>query len=121
MRRNKLQLYIHLVWSTHQRLNSINKFNLPLIFKIAKDKCLEKKCRLIQIGGTANHIHLLIELNPSTMISALVKAIKGFSSYQINRDNHINQNLKWQKGYGAFSVSPQLLTNVKKYIEAHDY
>ncbi len=49
-----------------------------------------------------------------------MKLLKGESSHWINENNLISQKFNWQRGYGAFSVSPSHLTVVRKYIANQD-
>jgi REP element-mobilizing transposase RayT len=69
-----------------------------------------------------DHIHLLIGLNPSISISALVLDIKRASTNFINENNVVSRQFNWQKGYGAFSYSKSQVKDVVNYIlnqEAH--
>ena len=59
---------------------------------------------------------MLISLPSSRSMEAIARSFKGESSYWIN-DNNLTQNkFKWQRGYGAFSVSTSQLEKVKYYI-----
>ena len=66
-----------------------------------------------EIGGTADHIHALIEL-PSVLAPAkAVLLIKSNSSKWMNEQGI---KFRWQEGHGAFSVSASNLAAVVKYI-----
>lgn len=116
MRQSLTYLYIHLVWSTWKRKAIILPELESILYQLMEKKIAEKNCYLINIGGTSDHIHLLVNLNPKVSISELVKEVKGYSSYMVA--NHIspNQFFKWQGGYSAFSVSPKRLERVSAYI-----
>ncbi|MCK4489572.1 MAG: transposase [Anaerolineales bacterium] len=68
------------------------------------------------VGGTTNHIHLLVELKSTISVSDLVQFVKGSSAYIIARQIQPEVFFKWQGGYGAITVSPQNIPLVKKYI-----
>ena len=70
----------------------------------------------MRIGGTRNHIHLLLRLKPKHFIPDLIKRIKGSSSKWINTRFDTNERFAWQVGYGIFSVSVSQLSKVKSYI-----
>jgi REP element-mobilizing transposase RayT len=72
---------------------------------------------LFQIGGTSDHIHLLIKLNPVHTLSGVMKKIKGNSSKWINAKKRLMGKFSWQKGYGAFSVSESQIQVVARYIK----
>ena len=69
------------------------------------------------IGGVADHVHLLCSLPKTLTIGGLIKEIKRTSSDWIKGRFPSLQNFYWQKGYGAFSVSQSGLRVVGKYIE----
>lgn len=70
----------------------------------------------MEINGVADHLHLLISLDPKISISELIKRIKGASSHWINQQNFLKDRFSWQTGYSAFSVSDSAIENVSNYI-----
>jgi len=71
----------------------------------------------LRVGGTANHIHALFSLNPTTSVSKTIQLIKGASSKWINDNFYSNsRKFKWQGGNGTFSVSESMVLKVIKYI-----
>ena len=73
--------------------------------------------KVLAIYCNPDHIHILIELNPATALSDLVKGIKSNSSKWMNKRKHLSRKFNWQGGYGAFSYSQAALKNVIPYIE----
>jgi len=72
--------------------------------------------KTLTVGGTDDHIHILLSLKPETNVSKAVQLIKGGSSKWIH-DNFSNLNIfSWQEGYGAFTVSISQIDVVKNYI-----
>ena len=69
--------------------------------------------KILAIGGTSNHVHLLIRLPPVLTMAEAMQKLKANSSRWL-REN--GAQFEWQKGYGAFSVSPSLLPTVQNYI-----
>src|SRR5699024_353088 len=64
----------------------------------------------LRVGGTANHIHALFSLNPTTSVSKTIQLIKGASSKWINDNFYSNsRKFKWQGGNGTFSVSESMV------------
>jgi putative transposase len=75
------------------------------------------KSKVLAIYCNPDHIHILIELNPSTALSDLVRGIKSNSSKWMNQKKYLSRPFNWQGGYGAFSYSQKALKNVIPYIE----
>ncbi|HJS29141.1 MAG TPA: IS200/IS605 family transposase [Anaerolineales bacterium] len=117
MRAPYTQLYVHLIWSTRDRLELISEaIERPLRAAIAA-KCQELKCDLVAIGGVPDHIHLLVRLHPAVSISELVKQVKGSSSHLITHKINPDGFFKWQGAYRAFTVRKADAPRVMKYIE----
>ena len=105
--------YVHCVFSTKERRDLIPKSLQPRLcayfFGIAKNIGLH----IIAVGGTANHIHLLIRLNPTMLLAEAIQKLKANSSRWVSEQGIL---FEWQRGYGAFSVSPSQIPIVKNYI-----
>ncbi len=62
------------------------------------------RIEMLAVGGTRNHIHVLIGLPAKISLSEAVQKLKANSSAGLGEHN---VGFEWQKGYGAFSVSPR--------------
>ena len=77
-------------------------------------------CEPVQVGGVADHVHLLFGLSRTISLAELVKDLKTSSTKMMREKGH--GGFSWQTGYGAFSVSESNKTAVIEYIvnqEAH--
>lgn len=70
----------------------------------------------IEIGGTDDHIHILLSYNINQPIPDLVRQVKASSSKMIKRKIPFNRPFAWQTGYGVFSYSKSQLPDVRAYI-----
>ena len=109
------ELYIHLVWTTKNKEPMITKELEESIHMIIRDKCSKFKIELIAVGNTEDHIHIFVSIAPNTIISEFIKECKGSTSHFDNFE--MNNNLFWQNGYGALSVSKSGINIVKSYVE----
>jgi len=79
--------------------------------------------KALAIGGTTDHIHVLLSLPGMTSFSKAVQLIKGGSSKWINDTFPTPKKFAWQEGYGAFSVSasqvPKTITYINNQKEHH--
>ncbi len=71
----------------------------------------------LRVGGTDNHVHLLIELGPPGSVSDMVRSVKANSSKWIHETFSDASAFQWQSGYAAFSVSPSGVGEVSSHIE----
>jgi REP element-mobilizing transposase RayT len=67
------------------------------------------------IGGTADHVHLLVGLKPTHCLSDFMRDLKKSSSTWVAQEMGA-RSFRWQEGYAAFSVSPSARESVRKYI-----
>ncbi len=116
MRAAYTKLDVHLIWGTGKRWDLIDSDMESVLFKVIQDKCREKNCKALIVGRTTNHIHLLVELKSTTCVSDLVQFIKGSSAYIKAHQMQPEVFFKWQRRYGAITVSPQNIPLIKEYI-----
>ena len=104
---------IHCVFSTKERAHSIadniREQLFAYLFGIAKNLHIE----ILAIGGTENHIHILIAIPAKESLSDIIRDLKANSSRWMSEKHH---EFSWQQGFGAFSVSPSKVQTVKRYI-----
>ena len=113
------QIHIHLVFSTKDRRNSIPKEWQLRLWAYLGGICRNHEICSLAIGGTENHVHLLILLPPKLSLAKAVAVLKANSSKWMGEQGH---KFSWQEGYGAFSVSSSNVDRVSRYIqnqEAH--
>lgn len=69
----------------------------------------------VAVGGTADHAHLLMGLLATHRLADVVRDVKVASSKWVHTE--IGARLfAWQKGYGAFTVSPAMSDRVRAYV-----
>ncbi len=71
----------------------------------------------IEIGGVADHVHILLSLPASVSISKAMQLIKGGSSKWVHESFPERRLFQWQKKYGAFSVSMPQSDKIIHYIK----
>jgi len=106
---------VHCVFSTKGRADTIptelREHLYAYLFGIGKNLRIE----ILAMGGTANHIHLLIAVPAKRPLSEVVRDLKANSSRWMSG---AGTRFSWQEGFGAFSVSPSQTAVVKEYIRS---
>jgi REP element-mobilizing transposase RayT len=69
----------------------------------------------IQIGGVADHVHLLVGCKANHRPCDLVREIKKAATAWVHSEIE-NNMFGWQDGYAIFSVSPDSCPGVIRYI-----
>jgi putative transposase len=114
-----VQNTIHVVFSTRDRAKSIPPQFQSQLWSYVAGICVSHKIVVHAIGGTEDHIHLLIQVPATVALAKAVLTIKSNSSRWAHEQGH---KFAWQENYAAFSVSASLVPTVVRYIqnqEAH--
>ena len=69
----------------------------------------------VTIGSDRDHVHILCSLSKNLSAAKVVEEIKKSSSKWAKTKGL--RHFQWQRGYGAFSVSPSNVERVRKYIQ----
>ncbi|MBQ4440660.1 MAG: IS200/IS605 family transposase [Bacteroidales bacterium] len=111
------QIHIQLVFAVQNRESMILESWRGRLYKYIAAIIQNNRHKVLSIGGTADHIHILIGMRPSQSLSDLIRDVKGCSSKWINENGLSNGWFSWQEGYGAFSYAKDELPDVIRYIE----
>ena len=111
------QIHIHVVFAVQNRLSLIHKqWRKPLylyIISIIQDR----GHKVVSIGGTGDHIHILIGFRLNESLAQLIQCVKRSSSLWINNNKLVRGRFSWQEGYGAFSYSKNQVPTICNYIK----
>jgi len=123
VRHNQLDLYIHFVWATWDRLPLITPAIERRLYRAMQAEALTHGCTVRALNGVEDHVHLFVTLPTTVTVAQLVKQVKGVSSHFVNQTLCPATRFKWQGGYGAFSVScwdvDMIMTYIKRQKEHH--
>ena len=129
--KQSLKTLYHCVYNLH--------FHLVLVTKYRR-KCLTPPMRehlqgtfaallakwggtLVECNGDADHMHLLIELPPTVLVSTCVNNLKTVSSRLLRRDygpalaRWYRQPVLWSRSYCVLSCGGAPLSVLRQYIE----
>ncbi len=107
--------YVHLVFSTKERRAWIREPRA--MWSLIGDTIRSYGANVLEIGGTKDHLHALVDVPPKISVATLVRAAKVNSSKVMNESGHL---FAWQQGYANFSVSASNLDRVRKYIQEQE-
>ena len=93
------KIYIHLVFSTKNRTDTIPKKRITEVFAYIASILKEHKCPAICVGGTTNHIHILFVLDRNNALTEIVRTVKSCTTRWINESSPVTEHFCWQDGY----------------------
>jgi len=105
----------HCVFSTKDRRKAISLEIQPRLWAYIGGIAREHDMKALAVGGTDDHIHLLLSLPSSLPVASAMREIKSGSSRWMH-DTCSRQNFEWQEGYGAFSIGTSQIVATLAYI-----
>ncbi len=109
------ELVFHLVFATKDRTPLITPPIQRLLFSHWRRTCEEVHCDLHEIGGTEDHVHILLSLRPSHRLDIVVDNLKSAGAEMIN-NLALGQTLEWEESYGVLSLRNKDIEIVAEYI-----
>jgi putative transposase len=119
-RRHKMsQAYVsnrvHMIFSTHNREGMIAEEVQPKLWAYIAGIGRKIGMVVFEVGGVADHSHLLIDVPPTLTLSAAAQKLKANSSRWMHEQGM--KRFEWQRGFSGFSVSASATDEVRKYIQ----
>ena len=109
------RILIHCVFSTKGRRPQIPE--PEKLWSYLRGIARNRGADILAVGGTNNHVHLLLALPSSLAIAHLMRDLKANSSRHLNEQQG---GFAWQDGYAAISVSPSQVDVVRRYVEQQE-
>ena len=112
------EINLHVTWHTKNSLPLLTPTVEPLVHRNIKQRLINEKGMFIhEIGGTETHVHLVVVIPPTIVVSQLIGQLKGASAHEINQQLGLrDKTLQWQTGYGVVSFGSGDLDWVKAYV-----
>jgi putative transposase len=117
-------LNYHLVIVTKYRRKCITAAMLTRLKTISCDIAEKWQCELLEFNGEADHLHLLLSLNPKVAPSVFVNNLKTVTSRLIRKEfaSHLKKiywkkPVFWSRTYCILSCGGAPLSVIKQYIE----
>ncbi len=111
------KLIYHIIFSTKDREPLITPGLRDNLYSYIGGIIRAQEGMLHAIGGTPDHVHLVVRIKPDVSVSEIVRLVKANSSKWVNEQADRAGRFGWQSGYGAFSVSFSQLPAVRKYVQ----
>jgi putative transposase len=117
-------LKLHIVLVTKYRRRTLTP-DLLKYLQEAFSECLSAwRCTLLEFGGEADHVHLLVDIHPALDISVLINNLKTASARRVR--NRFAEHLApfyskpqfWHRAYFVASVGGATLETVRGYVDA---
>src|SRR5690606_23463229 len=108
------QILVHITFSTKERRATITPEFEPQLHEYMGGICRRMKSPALRIGGTEDHVHLLVSLAKTVTLSDLMLNVKRDSSKLVHEK--WTGDFRWQDGYFGFSIGASGRDACCKYI-----
>src|SRR5437667_8421912 len=108
------KLACHIVFATKERAPMLTNELRPDMHKFIGGIIRNIKGMPIEIGGVADHVHVLAGVPPTLSVAQFIGKIKANSSRWAGI--RTNGRFAWQVRYAAFSVSESDVESLRHYI-----
>jgi len=112
------KVIFHIIFTTKNREPWLDSNARPRMHAYLATVCRDLGAELVRVGGVADHVHIVTTLPRTVSQAQFIEQIKKASSKWIKDLDARYRGFFWQRGYGAFSVSPNQLDAVLQYVDA---
>jgi len=112
------KVIVHIVFSTKDREPWLGSDIRPRMHAYLATIGRDLGGDLARVGRVADHVHIVATLPRTLSQAQLIEQIKKVSSKWIKALDARYRGFFWQRGYGAFSLSPSQLEAVLQYVDA---
>lgn len=114
------QILLHTVFSTKDHASMIKPTIQGRLYEYVGGIVRAEKGLLLAIGGTPDHLHMLVQWRTDEAIADLLRDVKSRSSSWIHKTFPAFRTFAWQEGYGVFSVSKSQEKRLRAYIAGQE-
>jgi len=109
----------HCVFSTSERRAAISPEVRSELWAYLGGIARHHAIKPLAIGGTEDHVHLLLALPAALSVAEAMRTIKSVSSQWMHEEKG-KRLFAWQEGYGAFSVGASQIGATIAYIQRQE-
>jgi REP element-mobilizing transposase RayT len=112
--------WFHCVFSTKERRPLITPPLRERLWPFLGGIARQNRMKALEIGGTLDHVHILVSVPATLSIAQGLRLLKGASSKWVHETFPEHRRFRWQEKYGAFSVSVSQLDKAIRYIQGQE-
>ena len=111
------KLLYHIVFRTKYGKNTIPEQHEKELYAYILGIINNKKSKLYRIGGTENHLHLLIDIHPTFAVSDFMRELKEYSSKWLAQNPNFPDFESWAVSFAAFTYNLSDKQTIINYIK----
>jgi len=112
------EINLHIVWHTKQNEPFLTAEVEGFVWRNIRERVVQTRGAMFhELGGIEDHVHVVVSIPPTLVISQFIGQMKGGSSHETNK--YLGKGrpiLDWQDGSGVVSFGTRELEWVKAYV-----
>lgn len=110
------KVLLHITFSTKNREPTIPETLEKDLYAYIGGICRRMESPLLAMGGTADHVHMMVSLGKNVALADLILNVKRDSSKWFKEKGGTLRLFGWQEGYFAFSIGVSNERALRAYI-----
>ncbi len=110
------KILLHITFSTKDRAPLLPASIESDLYAYIGGICRRMNSPLLAMGGTANHVHMMVSLGKIASLADLMLNVKRDSSKWIKGKDAALHEFGWQDGYFGFSIGESGVKALRTYI-----
>ena len=118
---HRLHLIVyHLVWTSKRRKPVLAGSIATDCRRLIEQKCAESGWHILELDVNPDHIHLFVQVWPTTAAAEVVKGCKGITSHELRQKYPVLKKMAalWTRSYFAATVGNVSAEMIQQYIAA---
>jgi len=111
------RLLYHIVFRTKYSKNTIPAEHEKELYAYIMGIIKNKKSKLYRIGGTENHLHLLVDIHPTFALSDFMRELKEHSSKWLATNPNFPDFEGWAVSFAGFTYNLNNKQTIINYIK----
>ena len=111
------RLLYHIVFRTKYSKNTIPAEHEKELYAYIMGIIKNKKSKLYRIGGTENHLHLLVDIHPTFALSDFMRELKEHSSKWLATNPNFPNFEGWAVSFAGFTYNLNNKQTIINYIK----
>ena len=117
MSKEFISCLVHVVVGTYRQKNFLTADVRNQLSAYLSAVSKSKGMRLVALGGTENHLHILLALPAKLSLESAILPLKQSSTTWLRQNFEALRSFSWSTGYAAFSISRSQLDSTLLYIQ----
>ncbi len=115
----------HLVLTTKYRRKVFDGKMIERLSDLSCELCCKWGCKMIEVSGEADHVHLLFQYYPQMDLSKFVGNIKSVTSRKLRSEfpglsSQYRKSVLWNESYFIASCGSVTVSQLKNYVQGQN-